>query len=241
MISVVIPAYNEEKYIAACLRSLMNQEVKADEIIVVDNNSIDNTAEIAKSFNVKIVREEEQGMIPARNRGFNEAKHKIIAQTDADTILPPDWLKKIKKAFDEDPNLVGLSGRAIYYEVSPLIIFPNFQAKILFALYTFIVKLILGSDCIFGPNKALRKSAWEKIRDTICKDDREVHEDIDLAIHLAKVGKVRFDNSLVVSSSWRRWRRIVSYFEYPYRGFKSIQRHKKINLRDEARSLLKKL
>src|ERR1035437_9820650 len=87
-VSVVIPAYNEEKYIGACLDSLMDQKEKPDEIIVVNNNSTDNTAKIVKKYPVRLINEEQQGMIPARNRGFNEAKFEIIARTDADTILP---------------------------------------------------------------------------------------------------------------------------------------------------------
>src|SRR5476651_2420897 len=99
-VSVVIPVYNEGKYLAACLDSLMAQKVKADEIIIVDNNSTDDSVEIAKRYPVKVIHEKTQGITPARNSGFNETKYEIIARTDGDTILPVNWIKRIKKTFE---------------------------------------------------------------------------------------------------------------------------------------------
>ncbi|MBI3955353.1 glycosyltransferase family 2 protein, partial [Candidatus Gottesmanbacteria bacterium] len=99
LISVVIPVYNEEKYIARCLQSVCNQNFKNYEVIVVDNNCTDKTAKIAAGFKVKIIREKIQGMTPARERGFREAKSEIIARTDADTIIPNNWLSSIYKYF----------------------------------------------------------------------------------------------------------------------------------------------
>ena len=95
----MIPAYNEGKYIKRALKSVINQQIEADEIIVVDNNSTDRTSEIAKKLGVKVIRERKQGMTPARDRGFNEAKYDIIARIDADVAVPPDWIKKIEKEF----------------------------------------------------------------------------------------------------------------------------------------------
>ncbi|HSW98193.1 MAG TPA: glycosyltransferase family A protein [Candidatus Saccharimonadales bacterium] len=107
-VSVIIPVYNEEAYIHACLESVINQKEPADEIIVVDNNSIDNTPTIAKAFpEVKIVKEAKQGMIPARNKGFNSAKYEIIAKIDADTRVSPDWIQRIKKNF-QDESIIGV-------------------------------------------------------------------------------------------------------------------------------------
>ena len=98
-VSVVIPAFNEEKYIGKCLKSVVNQIMPADEIIVVNNNCTDKTEVIAKKFGARIVKEKVQGMTPARNRGFNSVKYEIIARTDADTVVPKDWIKIIKNNF----------------------------------------------------------------------------------------------------------------------------------------------
>ncbi len=229
-ISVVIPAYNEEKRIDACLESLMKQKIMPDEIIVVDNNSTDSTKEIVKKYPVKIVTEKKQGMIPARNRGFNTAKYDIIARTDADTILPPNWIKKIKKCF-LDKKLIALSGPAEFYDLPELIRNSHWQSKPtgvnLIKSYNRIVRKMTKHDCVFGPNYSIRKSTWEMIKNNVCLNDKQVHEDLDLAIHLAPYGKIKFDVNLIVSTSVRRWKRPNAYIEYLYRGLKSIQKHKK--------------
>jgi len=114
-VSVVIPVYNEEKYIERCLESLQNQQEKADEIIIVNNNSTDKTYDLAKKYPVTIIREPIQGITFARNRGFNTARGDIIARSDADTIIPSDWIKKIKANFQKN-KIDALGGTCIFYD-----------------------------------------------------------------------------------------------------------------------------
>ncbi len=82
MLSVIIPAFNEENFLPRCLESLKNQKFKDFEIIVVDNNSTDKTAEIAKKFNVILFSEKNQGVAYARNKGSEIAKGEILVFTD---------------------------------------------------------------------------------------------------------------------------------------------------------------
>lgn len=222
-VSVVIPAYNEEKYIGKCLQNLTDQEEMASEIIVVDNNSTDKTAEIAKKYGARVVIEKTQGMIPARNKGFNNAKYEIIARTDADTYVPKNWVKRIKEDFRGDRKLVGVSGTTHFYDFPThnLLQHSQWQTK---AVYAFI-KWQIKHDTLHGPNMAIRKSAWEKVKDEICLDDKCVHEDIDLAIHLGKLGNLRIDSKLIVNTSFRRWKKLYSYYEYSYRLFKTVRKH----------------
>lgn len=237
-VSVVVPAYNEEKYIKRCLDGLMNQIDKPDEIIIVNNNSTDQTILIAEKYPVVIVNEKEQGMIQARNRGFNEAQFEIIARTDADTIVPPDWIKKIKETF-KDKKVVALSGPATFYEVpSDLTEMTAFQTA---KSYLTLMKSALGHCCLYGPNMSLRKDAWEKIKNTVCMNNKDVHEDIDLAIHLAPLGEIKNDKTLVVSSSFRRFKRIASIIEYSYRVVKSVQKHKQYTVRARGTAFIKKI
>lgn len=242
-VSVVIPVYNEEKYIGACLESLMKQTVQADEIIVVNNNSTDNTLKIVKQYPVRILKEKKQGMTPARNKGFNEAKYEIIARTDADTILPPNWIKRIKKSF-VDEKLVGLSGPAEFYDLPEFIHNSHWQTKSAWVkfikTYNSIVKQILKHDCLYGPNCSFRNAAWKQIKNNICLDDKQVHEDLDLSIHLATLGKIKFNNTLMVSTSVRRWKRPEAYLEYLYRGLKSIQKHQQLSTGQRSKLLVKK-
>ena len=237
-VSVIIPAYNEELYIQACLEALMNQKVKPDEIIVVNNNSTDRTVAIAKKYPVRIVNEKHQGMIQARNRGFNEAQYEIIARTDADTIVPSDWIQKIKNHF-QDKGLIALSGPAHFYDLPDIVKTAKLTTEAGFS-YIRIFKQVMRHDCLYGPNMALRKTGWEQVRQHICLDDREVHEDIDLAIHLAPLGKILFDYSFLVESSFRRWKKLDPYFEYTSRMVKSISKHKKIT-KAQGKAWVKKL
>lgn len=238
-VSVIIPAYNEEKRIEACLHALMKQKVKPDEIIVVNNNSTDKTVAIAKQFPVRIVKEKQQGMTYARNRGFNEAQYDIIARTDADTIVPPDWIQKIKKHF-RDKELVGLSGPAHFYDLPEIVPSSRWTLETFFS-YIRIFKQVMKHDGMYGPNMALRKSVWEQVKNEVCLDDKEVHEDLDLAIHLAGFGKITFDSHFLVESSFRRWKKIEPYFEYTNRGIKSIRKHKLLGVKSKGIRVVKRI
>lgn len=226
-ISVVIPAYNEEKYLPRCLESLKNQTYQNFEIIVVDNNSTDKTAAIAGKFGARVIRETVQGTTPARERGFREAKAEIIARTDADTIVTPNWLEVIHESFRKYPKVVAMTGP--WLSSNPKI--PN---KLITA-YSYFYSVTLGklmSNHIYlaGPNMALWKSVWEKLKVTF--DDTKVHEDIDLSCHLAEVGKIMFNKRMKIYFSLRRLEEkpisgIKKYFgEYPIRYIKTLYYNK---------------
>lgn len=217
-VSVVVPAHNEERYIRKCLRSLLAQEEKADEIIVVDNNSTDKTAAIAEKMGIKVLKEKRQGIIFARNTGFDACQGDIIARTDADTVVPRKWIKIIKKDF-EDHNIAALSGPAKFgiESLLPLVKLIFFQTN----------KVILGHHTLYGPNMALKKSMWEKVKSETCRNDKLVHEDIDLGIHIARYGHIWFDPNLIVKTSARRIKDPKTFFiKYNIKWVKSIQRHK---------------
>lgn len=96
-ISVVIPAYNEEKNIGECLSSLLKQSFKDFEIIVVDDGSQDKTKEIVKKYqknnkNISLIQGEHKGPGASRNLGASRAKGKILAFVDADMVFDKDYL-----------------------------------------------------------------------------------------------------------------------------------------------------
>lgn len=229
-VSVVIPAYNEEKKIGKCLSHILNQEEKADEIIVVDNNSTDKTAQIAKKYGARVIKEKTQGIASARNTGFNNAKYEIIARTDADTYVPKDWIKLIKENFTNNKDLVGLSGTANFYDfpISNKLQHSQWQNKAVFAF----IKSQIKHDTLYGPNMSILKSAWEKIKQEVCLDDKLAHEDTDLAIHLGQYGNMKIDPRLVVNTSFRRYKKLYTYFEYPRKLLKTFSMHnlKKIHV-----------
>ncbi len=213
-VSVIIPTYNEERYIETCLQSLIQQEDPADEIIVVDNNSTDQTVEIASRYPVRILHEHKQGITPTRNRGYDAAKYDIIARTDADTIPRKDWIRKIKDFFESHPEYDAVSGTLYYDSLPELIAGPIFHQ------FVGAIQVILGHYPLIGPNMALRKSCWDKVGKGVCLDDHEVHEDIDISIHIDQHnGIIGYDPDIQVRSSTRRiLGNPTSFFiEYPNR------------------------
>jgi len=117
-ISIVVPALNSEKTMENCIRSLLNQKYLKNkyEIIIIDNNSTDNTLNIIKKFGKKIrfYREQKKGAYYARNTGVKHAMGDIIAFTDSDCIVDRNWLFYISEAFkDNSIKLVGGDIKAI--------------------------------------------------------------------------------------------------------------------------------
>lgn len=220
-VSVVIPAYNEEKYIGNCLQSLMDQEEKPDEIIVVNNNCTDKTIEICKKYPVKIIDEPEKGIVPTRNRGFNAAVGDIIARCDADTILPKDWIKKIKENFKKN-GIVALGGPLKFFD------FPV-KTTLFSNGYSLVANKIYKNKVLMGANMALKRSTWEEIKDKAAAKDHHVHEDVDITMLVGKIGEIGFDKKMVVATSARRLKkRPHSFFvQYPIRLAKTYRRHSK--------------
>lgn len=110
-ISIVIPAYNEEASIVQTLSSLCaNKTSKRLEIIVVNNNSKDRTAELVEACGVKCITETTQGITPARNCGLKQATGVYILNADADTIYPPDWIEEMTRPL-QDPAIALTYGK----------------------------------------------------------------------------------------------------------------------------------
>jgi glycosyltransferase involved in cell wall biosynthesis len=126
-ISVVMPAYNEEENIVPTLASLCNNlTARSVEIIVVNNNSSDNTETLVKGCGVNCILETTQGITPARNAGLAQAKGKYILNADADTIYPKDWIEEMVKPLANNEKVaitygifsfipIGSTGRFTYY------------------------------------------------------------------------------------------------------------------------------
>lgn len=223
-ISIVIPVWNEEKYIRDCLDSIFALPDAPHEIIVVDNNSTDATPTILKEYDINVLYEKKQGITPARNTGYSAATGDIIARLDADSRPSHNWLDVIRKNFIEYPDIVGLAGLLKFYDS------PTPESTAASQLYMKTAQLIYKHHVFMGPSHALRKDAWHKIKDHVCLDDNEVHEDIDLSLHISEVGSIRFDKDYITHSSIRRMKgNPKSFFiEYGLKHPKIIKKHKEI-------------
>lgn len=113
-ISVVIPAYNAERYLRRCLASVFAQTLSPDEVIVVDDGSTDNTAELAGQLGAKVVRRPNGGLSAARNTGIQNASGNWIALLDADDSWEPEKLARQVALIGPDTVLVYTGIR--YYD-----------------------------------------------------------------------------------------------------------------------------
>lgn len=184
-VSLVIPAYNEESHIAACLDAVAVQTVRPFEVIVVDNNSTDNTAAIVGSYDfVRVVRAEKQGVVFARDVGFDAARGEIIGRIDVDTLLPADWIATVQRLFAESSELDAVSGTVGYYDF-PFKRAANFCDVL---ARSYLAHFLSNAVYLYGSNMAMRREAWEIVRAKVCHH-AEWHEDIDLAAHLAQMDR----------------------------------------------------
>lgn len=200
LISVVVCAYNEEKDLPACLTAITSQNYPKEkyELVVVDNNSTDKTAEIAKSFGARVVNEERQGNTYAVSKGTKSAVGDIIAMTDADSVVSSNWLETIEGIF-KDEKIVAATGTANVKTKSKFFDWLSEEFWELFVKFNFL----LGKPHITGFNLIIRRSALEKIGGI---DEKfTMSPDIDLGLRISKVGKVVFTNKLKVVTSMRRW------------------------------------
>lgn len=126
-ISVVITTYNRADLLSATLRGLLAQEAEGVryEIVVVDNNSTDNTRQVVQSFRaqenpvLRYVFEPRQGVSQGRNTGVAAARASIVAFTDDDVVPTPGWVAQIKRAFDEHKQIGFLGGKILPEWQSP--------------------------------------------------------------------------------------------------------------------------
>lgn len=230
-VSIVIPAYNEESVIRQCLIAAIYQSVPADEIIVVDNKSTDRTASIVRQMQqeypespiILLSQNDSQGLIPTRNFGLNHAGGEVLGRIDADSVLEPDWVEQVQNAF-MDASVQAATGPVVYYDM-PM---RRFGLKADDKMRQLMLRLAKHQyHFLFGSNMALRRSAWESIRDEACLDEKdEMHEDIDLSLHLAEHDlKVRYWPQMVSGMSARRledsprdYRYYVTRFDRTYKA-----------------------
>ncbi|MCL5771476.1 MAG: glycosyltransferase family 2 protein [Actinobacteria bacterium] len=201
LVTIVIPAFNEEKFVDKTLQSILIQDYKNFELIVVDNNSTDNTSKIAEDFGAKVIFEPSQGVGFARQKGFMEAKGKIIATTDADTILPSNWVSRIVEEFEKDKELVAFGGLYTLYSGA-----VTARIAVSYLTYPFwlLDKFFSHGWSLPGANLAIRKDAFLKIGGF--KTELKLGEDANISQRLKTIGKVKLDPDFLVQTSGRRFK-----------------------------------
>lgn len=203
--SVVIPAVNEAADIGRCLSSLAEQDYQGSyAVIVVDNNSTDQTAAIAHSHGATVVFEPHPGVCWARQRGTEVARGEIVISTDADTTFDLGWLSRIDNAFNREPSNVAVAGPCQFVDGPRWgLVYPT----LLFGLVHLLHRLTGRVFYVSATNIAFRRSAWTGYDTNLTQGGDE----LDLLRRLRTQGPVTFDLGNPTFTSARRLRRGLTY------------------------------
>jgi len=198
MISIIIPAYNAEKPLPACLCSLLNQSINASgyEIIVVDDGSSDNTGMVVKGFkSVNLLRQKNQGPAAARNEGVKHAKGNIILFTDSDCVPNRDWIEQMILPFKRDNDIAGVKGTYRTKQRSLAARFVQIEYEDKYDL----LRKSKYIDFIDTYSAAFKRDVFRKFRGYDTEFPVACAEDVELSYRISKKGyKMVFNPKAVV-------------------------------------------
>ena len=219
-ISLYIPCFNVEGYVAPVIEGALRQTLAADEILIVDDGSTDRTLEIARRYPVTIVRHDaNRGLAAARNTGFRRARNELVAALDADCVPDPSWLETLAGSMSA-PNIAMAGGKLI--ETVLASVADRWRQSHM--PQDWGDARITNPKFTFGSNTLARKSAVEAAGG-YDERMRTNGEDVDMSRRLranghdfvyepaAIVRHLRHDSiSSVLSAYWRWWRSGVNAY-----------------------------
>ena len=217
--SIVIPTYNEAKYIGKTLCALKNQTFKDFEVIVKDGKSRDETVRIAKKFTKKVVSIRDSSAGDARNQGARYAEGEILVFMDADTVLPPETLERFNKLMNRE-QIVGASCRKL----------PQSSSLLDRLLYEFVnvstfVTCKMGLGGAHGNCMLIRRNVFEQIGGF--NPNIIVAEEQELVRRASKFGRYVFllDHCVIENprrlQKWGRLRLYRAWFSGMFKSFKA--------------------
>jgi len=190
-VSVVVPAYNEEYLLADCLAALRHQDYDGPyEIIVVNNACTDRTPQIARAMGTRVVDEPRKGYVHALRAGFAATSGDVIACTDADTQVPPDWISRLVRKLTTRPEVVAVGGTFGFHD----------GPAWLRLLGQIVSPLNWG---LAGANMAMWRWAYEAIGGF--DPTVNIGADRDLDRRIRRLGHVVVDRQSVALTSTRRF------------------------------------
>jgi len=204
--SLIIPAYNEEKYIWSCLEyALRNGKWYFHEIIVIDNNSSDATKKVVEKYpEVKVFSEIKKWTSSARQRWYLESTGDILAFVDADTRMPAWWAKKIEDTFLRNKKVWVICGPYSYYDLH----LPRYGFLYSWLYYSpilaYVMSKVVGGICT-GGNFAMRRTVLDQIKwfDT---DIAFYGDEADLLKRAKKHTQSRYVIGMKMPTSARRYK-----------------------------------
>lgn len=212
MISIIVPAYNAEKFMPALLDSIFKSGIEDMEVIIIDDCSTDNTAKIAKNYPVKMIQlEKNSGPARARNLGVKAATGDIIFFLDSDVVVKDGTIKEVKDYFDNNPLVNCAIGIC---EKEPL---NNGFVPRYMALFEYVH--LHGSKAdkvsVFSPRcGALRKDFFEKIGGYSETYKGADVEDFELARMINKIDSIILNRNMIVRHQFANFRQAIrNYFK----------------------------
>lgn len=178
-VTIVIPAYNSEKTIAQTIEACLNQEYPQEklEIIVVDDGSTNDTAEIVRKYPVKYIFQENSGPAKARNTGWKNAQGEIICFTDADCIPPENWISSLVSEYTSE-EISGVGGS--YEILNPENLLASCIHEEIVSRHLKMAKK--GVTHLGSFNLSLRKNVLEKVGGF--NEDLKMSEDRDISYRI---------------------------------------------------------
>ena len=226
-VSIIVPVYNEQNYIGACLTALERQTIAPDVVYVVDNNCTDDTLRIAQTYPfVEIIHESTQGICASTKRGLDTAMihDGIMLRCDADCMPADDWVEKVVAHFAASDPTMSLTGPGVPYDCSRFV--RAIWKWLYMKPYFVFVGAALGHAPLFGSNFTLHASTWRTIKNTThLASHQNIHDDIDLSFHLPETTRVIYDDTLSMPISARPFSSPSGMIRRFSRGFRSIFVH----------------
>jgi glycosyltransferase involved in cell wall biosynthesis len=203
--SIVVPCFNEAAYLSATLRSLQEQTYPGPyEIIVVDNNCTDTTAEIARAAGARVVFERQRGVCFARQRGTAASRGEIVISVDADTTYVPGWLAAIDAHFRSDAQVVAVAGPCRYVGGPS---WGRGYARLLFGAVQCWYRFTGRTAYASATNIAFRRNAFPGYDVRLTQGGDELH-----VLHvLRRRGRIVYDHTNPTFTSSRRLTRGALY------------------------------
>ena len=190
-VSIVVPVRNEELLLPGCLAALQRQDYAGSyELVVVDNGSTDRSAEIAHAAGARVVKEPRKGVVRALRTGYAAVQSDIIAATDADSRVPPDWISRLVTDLTAQPGVVAAGGIYTFYDSPFWLRWGTLLANQL-------------DWQLLGMNMAMWRWAYEAIGGI--RPDVNLGWDAELGRQFRRAGRVVIDHKSVVETSARRY------------------------------------
>ncbi|MEA9984391.1 glycosyltransferase family 2 protein [Subtercola sp. RTI3] len=222
-VSVVIPVKNDSRALASCLAALAAQTVAPDEVIVVDNASTDDSGDVAAAWGARVLYEAEPGIPAASTTGYDACRFDVIARLDADSVPPPRWIENGLARLEKEPGVDAVTGPGRFYDG------PARGSRMLGALYMgayfHSMRLALATVPLFGSTFFLRRSVWREVRGSVHCWGTDLHDDVDLSIHLTPRFTIVYDTAVWVGISSRPLTDWRTFAYRMHRGFQTLALH----------------